>query len=120
MRMTFLAPSPRPTAARQRSPVWVSMSDSLKILLTTFNKELVKGLGNWIEELLNIEGKGRFRKVTFSDGSANFYFNSNIINIQLLHFEMLAKNIGNINFLTYINWFSIYKSNQNNYLFNRK
>jgi len=74
---------------------------SLKILITTFNKELVRGLGNWVEELLNIEGKERFRKVTFTDGSANFYFNSSNINIQLLHFDMLAKNIGKIQYHWY-------------------
>lgn len=78
-----------------------NFNPSLKILLTTFNKELVKGLGNWVEELLNVEGKGKFSKTSFADGSANFYFNSNIINIQLLHFEMLAKKIGNIQYHWY-------------------
>jgi DNA helicase-2/ATP-dependent DNA helicase PcrA len=74
---------------------------SLRILVTTFNKELVKGLGNWVEELLSVEGKEKFTKTTFTDGSANFSFKTGIVNIQLLHFEMLAKKIGNIRYLWY-------------------
>jgi DNA helicase-2/ATP-dependent DNA helicase PcrA len=72
---------------------------NLKILVTSFNKELIKSLGNWISDLLVT---GKFSKTPFDDGSSNFKFlNSNQTNIQLLHFEMLAKNIGNIKFFWY-------------------
>jgi DNA helicase II / ATP-dependent DNA helicase PcrA len=72
---------------------------NLKILVTSFNKELIKSLGNWISDLLVA---GKFTKIAFSDGSSNFKFiNSNQTNIQLLHFEMLAKNIGGIKYFWY-------------------
>lgn len=72
---------------------------NLKILVTSFNKELIKSLGNWVNDLLVA---GKFTKTPFSDGSSNFKFsNSTQTNIQLLHFEMLAKNIGNVRYFWY-------------------
>ena len=72
---------------------------NLKILVTSFNKELIKSLGNWVNDLLVA---GKFTKTVFSDGSSNFKFsNSTQTNIQLLHFEMLAKTIGSIKYFWY-------------------
>ena len=72
---------------------------NLKILITSFNKELIKSLGNWVSDLLVV---GKFTKMAFSDGSSNFKFsNSTQTNIQLLHFEMLPKNIGSIKYFWY-------------------
>jgi DNA helicase II / ATP-dependent DNA helicase PcrA len=71
---------------------------NLKILVSTFNKELVRSLGNWITDLL---APDKFSKTTFGDGSAYFKFTSDTINIYLLHFEMLAKRIGGIHYHWY-------------------
>ena len=75
-----------------------NFNPDLKILVTTFNKGLVRVLGNWIEDSLNIIGKGKFTRVIFVDGSSNFSFNSEKVNIQLLHFDMLAKRIGGVQY----------------------
>ena len=75
---------------------------NLKILVTTFNKGLVKGLGDWLADILdNKNFKRRFDKNFhgYDDGSSHFTFtNSTETNIRLLHFEMLPKFVGGIKF----------------------
>jgi hypothetical protein len=62
---------------------------SLKLLVSTFNKELTSYLGGWIQNLLS---KERCRR------SGNFfYFNgSNEPNIRLMHFDILPTKLGNV------------------------
>ena len=63
-------------------------STSLRILLTTFNKDLMSYLGNWLEDILD-QSKVNFRGL-------NFYFSdSNEPNIRLMHFDVLPTRIGN-------------------------
>jgi len=75
---------------------------NLKILVTTFNKGLVKGLGDWLTDILDItKHKRRFDKNFhgYDDGSSHFTFtNSTETNIRLLHFDMLPKHIGGIRY----------------------
>ena len=73
---------------------------NLKILVTTFNKGLVKYLGDWIEQLLE---QGKFtRSFTtnfngiLSDFSYFRFNNSQQYNIYVLHFDVLPTKIGNI------------------------
>lgn len=69
--------------AKQHSP-------ELRILVTTFNKQLMSYLGKWIEDLLDKEKVERIGN--------NFKFkNSGAINISLMHFDILPTRIGNAN-----------------------
>lgn len=73
---------------------------SLRILVTTFNKELLGQLANWISDVLD---STRF-KLEFDRGfhgemekPCKFYFNgSQTENIRLLHFDMLPRHIGHV------------------------
>jgi hypothetical protein len=72
----------------------------LKILLTTFNKELVKLLGDWIEQLLD---SGKFRRHFKCDNNGRQssysyiqFSNSNNFNIYILHFDVLPTQIGGL------------------------
>lgn len=66
----------------------------LKILVTSFNKSLIKKLGDWVEQLLN---PANFKKVMVSDEASRFTFsNSNEPNITLLHFDLLPTRLGDI------------------------
>ena len=74
----------------------------IKILTTTFNKGLVKGLGDWLADILdNTKFKRRF-DTNFNghnDGSSHFTFTgSPETNIRLLHFDMLPKHLGGIKY----------------------
>lgn len=60
---------------------------SLDILVTTFNKQLMTYLGNWIENLLDTE------KVTRVGNTFRFK-DSDKANITLLHFDILPTRIG--------------------------
>lgn len=61
--------------------------ESLRILITTFNKSLIDYLSNWLEDILNGE-KARRR-------GRNFYFGkSPYPNIQLMNFDVLPARIG--------------------------
>lgn len=67
---------------------------NLKILVTTFNKGLVKYLGDWIEQLLE---QGKF--VRSFDGGSHSYFkfsNSQQTNITVMHFDLLPPRLGGI------------------------
>lgn len=65
-----------------------SYSPDLKILVTTFNKQLMNYLGNWIYDLL--------QKDKVERSGNNFKFkNSSIWNITLMHFDILPTRIGN-------------------------
>lgn len=73
---------------------------NLKILVSTFNKGLVKYLGNWIAELLE-EGKFTRKFGTNFYGQAQDYSfftfsNSQRVNIYVMHFDILPTKIGNI------------------------
>jgi hypothetical protein len=70
----------------------------LKILVTTFNKGLVRYLGNWIAELLE-EGKFTRRFGTNFYGQEQDYsfftfLNSQKVNIYVMHFDILPTKIG--------------------------
>lgn len=65
----------------------------LKILFTTFNKELVKVLVNWLKEILDKD------KCKIYPNYKEFYIkfqNSNIKNIRILHFDILPTYIGGL------------------------
>jgi DNA helicase-2/ATP-dependent DNA helicase PcrA len=73
----------------------------ISILLTTFNKELLKKLAEWLLELLqknnkliSIERDNDYNG--YPNGSATIKCNRNTFDIRLIHFDMLAKYIGNI------------------------
>jgi DNA helicase-2/ATP-dependent DNA helicase PcrA len=71
----------------------------LKILVTTFNKGLVKYLGDWIEQLLD---KDKFIRIHDNNGginSAHSYFkftNSKSFNIRVMHFDLLPTRLGGV------------------------
>ncbi len=72
----------------------------LKILVTTFNKGLVRYLGNWIAELLE-EGKftRRFGTNVYGQEQDYSFFtfsNSQRVNIYVMHFDILPTKIGGI------------------------
>lgn len=69
-----------------------NFASDLNILVTTFNKDLLASLGNWIEELLQSAAPGRF-----SRAGAYFYFSGNNTgnaNITLLSFDKLPTQLG--------------------------
>ncbi|MFN3753983.1 UvrD-helicase domain-containing protein [Flavobacterium sp.] len=79
----------------------------LQILLTTFNKSLIKKLSEWLVDLLD---KNKIRIVYDNDKLGNiqkscriYFLNSNIANIRLLHFDMLPKHIGSVNYRGMVN-----------------
>jgi len=63
-------------------------SPDLRILVTTFNKQLMSYLGNWIADLLNKEKCERV-------GNSFKFKNSSEFNIRLMHFDILPTRIGN-------------------------
>jgi DNA helicase-2/ATP-dependent DNA helicase PcrA len=62
-------------------------SPELRILVTTFNKQLMSYLGNWIAELLN---KDRSERI----GNSFKFKASNEVNIRLMHFDILPTRLG--------------------------
>jgi DNA helicase-2/ATP-dependent DNA helicase PcrA len=79
----------------------------LSILVTTFNKELLGQLADWITNILK---PGSFRlEYDFTssgsiDRSSRIYFtNSTIANIRLLHFDMLPKILGSVPYWGLVN-----------------
>ncbi len=75
-------------------------SPNLKILVTSFNKGLIKKLGDWIEDLLTpASGRREYIKDIHghSDEISKFYFrDSNNPNIILLNFDLLPTQLGNL------------------------
>lgn len=75
---------------------------TLQILLTTFNKSLIKKLSEWLADVLDKD------KITITYDNDNYgniqkscriYFTgSKIANIRLLHFDMLPKYIGSVTY----------------------
>lgn len=64
-------------------------NQNLRILLTTFNKDLMRYLGDWLNDVLD---SGNIRKC-----QNDFFFqDSPIPNIRLLHFDVLPTRIGEI------------------------
>lgn len=77
-------------------------SRDLKILVTTFNKGLIGKLSEWLKDLLD-STKFSFCFDTnyygYSDKSSHFTFNNSAhTNIRLLHFDMLPKLLGNVQY----------------------
>ena len=74
---------------------------NLKILVSTFNKGLVKYLGDWIEQLLEPNKFTRSFGAGFNGGRAgDSYFrflNSVQNNITIMHFDLLPTRLGRIN-----------------------
>jgi hypothetical protein len=74
-------------------------SPGFKVLITSFNRGLIKKIGDWLEELLH--GKYQKREFVldahgFEHEACHFYFlNSNEPNISLLNFDLLPTRIGN-------------------------
>ncbi len=61
---------------------------TLRILVTTFNKQLMSYLGNWLQDILDTT---RIKRVDHS-----FYFNgSTVPNIIMMHFDVLPTRLGN-------------------------
>jgi len=84
----------------QSTKIGNDYSQELRILVTTFNKGLVRYLGNWIAELLE-EGKftRRFGTNFFGyeqDYSFFTFSNSQRPNIYVIHFDILPTKIGGI------------------------
>jgi DNA helicase-2/ATP-dependent DNA helicase PcrA len=65
-------------------------SPDLKILVTTFNKQLMNYLGKWLAELLD---KQKYQQI----GNDFKFQNSSVFNIRLMHFDILPTRIGNAN-----------------------
>ena len=79
---------------------------NISILVTTFNKELLGQLAHWISNVLT-EGRFRIEYDTNHQGnteySCKFYFDdSTLVNIRLLHFDMLPKVIGNVRYRGFV------------------
>ncbi|TDH26777.1 ATP-dependent helicase [Segetibacter sp. 3557_3] len=79
----------------------------IAILVTTFNKSLLRQLRAWISDLLNQKDKN-YKQVYYSvsnnmdDGTGKIIINNQQdFFIEFLHFEMLAKHIGNIKYLPF-------------------
>jgi DNA helicase-2/ATP-dependent DNA helicase PcrA len=71
-----------------------SYNPTLKILITSFNKSLIKKLGEWTGQLLN---QNYFKKTMISDEASTFTFsNSTTPNITLMHFDLLPTRLGDI------------------------
>ena len=71
-----------------------SYNPNLKILVTSFNKSLIKKLGEWTGQMLN---QNYFKKTMISDEASTFTFtNSTFSNITLMHFDLLPTRLGNI------------------------
>lgn len=71
-----------------------SYNPNLKILVTSFNKSLIKKLGEWTGQMLN---QNYFEKTMISDEASTFTFtNSTFPNITLMHFDLLPTRLGNI------------------------
>lgn len=76
----------------------------LNILVTTFNKSLLKQLRGWITDLLEIKEK-KLRQIYFlarsgsNDGTGEIIISDSVeIRIKFVHFEMLGKYIGKMNY----------------------
>ncbi len=73
---------------------------NLKILVTTFNKGLVRYLGDWISELLEAgKFKRRFGTNFYGKEQDYSYFtftNSSKVNIYVMHFDILPTKIGRV------------------------
>lgn len=75
-------------------------SPDLKILVTTFNKELIEKLSQWLRELLD-KNKYNFRFDSINEKSSHFTFNhpgNTSTNIRLIHFDMLPKKLAGVRY----------------------
>ncbi|OLY90708.1 UvrD/REP helicase N-terminal domain-containing protein [Cnuella takakiae] len=76
----------------------------LNILVTTFNKSLIKQLRAWLTDLLEAKGKSvrqQYNKVVngVNDGTGDLTTGAEFsIQIRFVHFEMLGKYVGSIQF----------------------
>lgn len=67
----------------------------LHILITTFNVQLLKQLSDWLEDILDMKRvlvirEGELTQIFFTGNDTNWP------NIYILHFDALARNIGNV------------------------
>lgn len=76
--------------------------NKLQILVTTFNKSLIKKLSEWLVDVLD---ENKIRVVYDADSQGNpqkscriYFTDSKIANIRLLHFDMLPKLIGSVTY----------------------
>lgn len=76
---------------------------TVQILLTTFNRKLVKVLGDWLEEILDPKRCKRIRyskqaygKTYVKDHCWFQFSGSTIHNIEIVHFDVLPTLIGNV------------------------
>lgn len=81
---------------------------NLKMLITTFNKELIGKLAEWLNDLLNKENYTfKFDVNSFSginEKTSHFIFNgSNETNIKILHFDMMPKLLGGVKYRGLVN-----------------
>ncbi|MEZ4702707.1 MAG: UvrD-helicase domain-containing protein [Rhodothermales bacterium] len=71
---------------------------SFRILVTTFNKELIKALHAWLKSILDPEFCSTPGKNGFDYTEYEFYFrDSTQANIVLMHFDILPTRIGRLN-----------------------
>ncbi|TAF77369.1 MAG: DNA helicase UvrD [Bacteroidetes bacterium] len=84
----------------QSTKIGDDYNPTLKILVTTFNKGLVKYLGDWIEQLLEPTKFRRRFDTNFhgypSDHSYFQFSNSQQVNISVMHFDILPTKVGGI------------------------
>lgn len=76
---------------------------TVQILLTTFNRKLVKVLGDWLEEILDPTlckrvrySRNAYGKTYLKDHCWFQFSGSNIHNIEVLHFDILPTFIGKV------------------------
>jgi DNA helicase-2/ATP-dependent DNA helicase PcrA len=71
-----------------------------KILVTTFNKSLVRYLGNWIEQILDPDKIERHHYRSYNGNQQDhsfFIINGSLKhNIEVMHFDVLPTKIGNV------------------------
>jgi DNA helicase-2/ATP-dependent DNA helicase PcrA len=68
-------------------------NSNLRILVTTFNKQLLASLGSWLESLLDMT---RYKIQRIGECSNFIFEGSQVANVQLMHFDVLPTRVGNV------------------------
>lgn len=73
-------------------------NDKFKILFTSFNKELVRKVGDWLEQLLNPDRAKRSFYTSRGERieSSKFEFSSGVENVILMNFDLLPTRLGGL------------------------